>query len=432
LSEKIEKTQALPFEPSPAFLARQKRIEDAMSLKKPDRIPVAPAVVHYYPTRVMGISNSNAQYHMDKTLEALKEATIKHDWDATPTFGLVNAAGPWELLGIQQFRWPGGALPDDQPFQFVEREYMLQDEYDEMLADPSGFAVKKLWPRIATTLAPISGVAQMPPPSPLFLSNSYTLPGLIGGMLSQPPMVDLLEKLLALARETEKNNKITAEHTTKMAKLGYPLIMGAATFTAFDWISDTLRGLRGSSLDMYQVPDKLLAAINMYIPLTIQVTAGMAAQSGIRRVMIPLHRGSAGFMSDQQFAKFYWPSLKALVLGLIDAGMTPVVYTEGDYTPRLEYFKELPPKKFVMHFEHVDRGKVKKVLGDITCFWGNVPSPLMCKGTPGQVKDDVKELIDIFGDNGGLIIDSTMGIPDESKPENVRALSDAVREFGVC
>ena len=55
----------------------------------------------------------------------------------------------------------------------------------------------------------------------------------------------------------------------------------------------------------------------------------------------------------------------------------------------------------------------------------------MCAGTAHQVKDDVKELIDIFGDNGGLIIDSTMGLPDESRPENVQALTEAVHEFGV-
>jgi uroporphyrinogen-III decarboxylase len=55
----------------------------------------------------------------------------------------------------------------------------------------------------------------------------------------------------------------------------------------------------------------------------------------------------------------------------------------------------------------------------------------MCTGTPRQVKDDVKELIDIFGDNGGLIIDSTMGLPDESRPENVQALTDGVHEYGV-
>ncbi len=173
------------------------------------------------------------------------------------------------------------------------------------------------------------------------------------------------------------------------------------------------------------------AAIDMFIPLTIHLTAAMAEQAGIKRAMLPLHRGSAGFMSDEQFAKFYWPSLKALILGLIDTDVAPVVFIEGDYTPRLKFLQELPPKKVVLHFDKVDRKKAKKMLGDIACFWGNVPASIMCAGTTQQVKDDVKELIDIFGDNGGLIIDSTVGIPDESRPENVQALTDAVHEYGV-
>ena len=42
---------------------------------------------------------------------------------------------------------------------------------------------------------------------------------------------------------------------------------------------------------------------------------------------------------------------------------------------------------------------------------------------------DVKELIDIMGDR--LIIDSTVGIPDESRPENILALKEAADEYGV-
>ncbi|NQT30750.1 MAG: hypothetical protein HQ588_00295 [Deltaproteobacteria bacterium] len=431
MSESTQKPQAPAFKPSPEFLARQKRIEDAMNLRKPDRVPVASAAIHYYPTRAKGISNKDAQYNTEKTLEVWKETTIKHNWDAAPVYGAIAPARPLELLGIQQIQWPGGALPDNRPFQFVEREYMLQDEYDEMLSDPAGFTVKKLWPRIATTLTPISGMMQMDPSLLLFLSNSYTLPAFLGQMISPPPMVDLLKKALELALETEKNNKLMADYTMEMMNLGYPFILGAFTFPAFDWISDTLRGLRGSSLDMYQVPDKLLAAVDMYIPLTINTTIMATQQSGIKRAMIPLHRGSADFMSDKQFAKFYWPCLKALVLGLIDAGVTPVVFTEGDYTPRLEYFQELPPKKFVLHFQEVDRKKYKKLLGNIACFWGDVPASLMCTRTPQQVKDDAKELIDTFGDTGGLIIDSSVGLPDESKPENVQALTDTAHKYGV-
>jgi hypothetical protein len=40
-------------------------------------------------------------------------------------------------------------------------------------------------------------------------------------------------------------------------------------------------------------------------------------------------------------------------------------------------------------------------------------------------------LIDTFGDNGGLIVDGSVGgIPDESKPENVEAMTEIVFNYG--
>ena len=84
-----------------------------------------------------------------------------------------------------------------------------------------------------------------------------------------------------------------------------------------------------------------------------------------------------------------------------------------------------------MHYQDVDRKLAKQLLGDIACYWGNVSSALMCTGTPQQVEEDVKELIDIFGENGGLIIDSSVGIPDEARFENVQALTDTVRKYRI-
>jgi uroporphyrinogen-III decarboxylase len=416
----------MEFRPSPEFLARKKRLDDAMNLRKPDRVPVAPLVVHYYPTKVVGISNKEAMYDTERTMEAWKERTIEHNWDAAVPFGSLLPVRPLEIMGMKQVKWPGGDLGDDQPFQWVEGEYMMK-----VLADPNGFTVKKLWPRISSTLAPISGMVQMDPPPLLYLSNAYTLPGLIGEMVSPPSMVEILKKALELAEAHEKDKALKVRYTTEMMDLGFPLPFAAVTFPAFDWISDTLRGLRGTSMDMYQVPDKLLALIDIFTPLTIGGAIMNAKQSGNNGVFIPMHRGAGGFMSDEHFAKFYWPCFRALLLGLIEAGLTPIPLFEGDYTPRLTFLQELPPKKIVGHFDHIDRKKAKNLIGDVMCFWGNVPSSLMCAGTPEQVKEDVKELIDVFGDNGGLIIDSTMGLPDESRPENVQALTEAVHEFGV-
>ena len=265
----------------------------------------------------------------------------------------------------------------------------------------------------------------------LTLMNAYTLLGVAAMICSQAPVIEMFEKLIEHVKEDKKNTEILTGYKREMMDLGYPFMWGAATFTAFDCISDYFRGMRGSMLDMYQVPDKLLAAIEMFTPLTIQKAIMQANMSGIKGVFVPLHRGAAGFMSDEQYAKFYWPSLKALILGLIEADLIHIPFFEGDYTPRLKYLQELPPGKIVGHFDSMDRKKYKELMGDIMCFWGNVPSSVMCAGTPQQVRDDVKELIDIFSDNGGLIVDSVVGIPDEATQENVQALTDAVHEFGV-
>jgi uroporphyrinogen-III decarboxylase len=423
--------KALEFEPSPEFLAREKRLDDALNLRKPDRVPVAPLVVHYYPTRIKGISNKEAMYETEKTTKAWEEAAIQHNWDVAVPFGALRPARPLEILGLKQFKWPGGGLRDNQPFQWVEDEYVRAEEYDEMLTDPNGFAVKKLWPRISDTLGPVSGLAEMPTPPLLFLSNAYSLPEFMGDVLSQPSMTELLKKMLALAEAHSREKALRIRYTREMMALGFPVSYGAITFPAFDWIADTLRGMKGSMLDMYRVPEKLLAAVDLFTPLTIGGCLMAAEEAQNKGVFIPMHRGAAGFMSNKQFAKFYWPCFKALLLGLIDAGLTPMPLFEGDYTPRLEFLQELPPKKILGHFDQVDRKKAKKLIGDTMCFWGNVPASLMCTGTPKQIKDDVKELIDIFGDNGGLIIDCSMGIPDEAKPENVQALTEVVQEYRV-
>ena len=136
MSESIQKQQNFNFMPSPEYQARQQRLLDAISLTRPDRVPVAPMVIHYYPTRIKGVSNKAAMYNIHQSVEIWKETTIKHNWDVAAICGFFPAK-PLELLGMLQMEWPGGTLADNQPFQWVENEYMMQDEYDEMLSNPN-------------------------------------------------------------------------------------------------------------------------------------------------------------------------------------------------------------------------------------------------------------------------------------------------------
>lgn len=428
-----QKKQEPAFNPSQEYLAREKRINDAMNLRKPDRVPVIPLYLNYYPTRTLGISNKDAIINSDRTLKIIAETTVKHNWDAfTGPLGMLIEEYPLQLLGISQIKFPGVELPEEKPYKWVEDEYMMQDEYDEFIDDPNGFVVKKLWPRIAKTLAPVSQSIQDKPFSFLYGANAFTLPFLVGEFLSSEGMIQSLKNFIALAEYHQKSKIKIISYIDEIKKLGYPSHTTGMVYPAFDWISTNLRGLRGALIDMYQVPDKLISALKILTPHIIKNAIMDAHIRGdCKRVIVRMHHGVAEFMENDQYMKFYWPYLKDLLIHLIDAGLMPIPVFEGDSTPVLNLLKELPPGKVTVHFDKVDRKKAKKILGDVMCFWGNVPEKLLCEGTVQQVKDDAKELIDTFGDNGGIIIDGAMGIPARAKPENVQALTDAVHEYGV-
>jgi uroporphyrinogen-III decarboxylase len=116
-------------------------------------------------------------------------------------------------------------------------------------------------------------------------------------------------------------------------------------------------------------------------------------------------------------------------VGLIEEGLVPMPLFEGSYTSRLEIIQDIPRGKAVYWFEKVDIYKAKEILGDTVCFKGNVPGSLLYAGTPQQVKDYVKELIDVVGKGGGLMVDSGIWF-DEARHENVEAMVQFTKTYG--
>ena len=74
--------------------------------------------------------------------------------------------------------------------------------------------------------------------------------------------------------------------------------------------------------------------------------------------------------------------------------------------------------------------KAKEILRDTVCIRGNVPLSILVTGTPDDVRAYCKKLIDVCGRGGGYIMDSSTGL-DDAKSENVRAMFDFTREYGV-
>ena len=96
----------------------------------------------------------------------------------------------------------------------------------------------------------------------------------------------------------------------------------------------------------------------------------------------------------------------------------------------MEYLLEMPRAKVLCHFEHMDMKRAKEVLGGHLCIMGNVPSSLLQIGTPDETREFCRGLIDVAGKGGGFIMAPASSI-DEAKPENIKAMIDTCREYGV-
>ncbi|MBT8341714.1 MAG: hypothetical protein HKP58_20170 [Desulfatitalea sp.] len=424
MNPKSDSTHA--FEPSPEYLAREKRVMDVVALKKPDRVPVA-TFAHSFMTRCEGLTEAQSLYDFDKTREAYKATTRRFDFDMAPPILTRLPGKAMALMGLNTFKWPGFNQDDDIPYQFVEAEHMRAEEYDAFLQDPGDFTVRKMWPRLAKIFEPL---AMFPP---LYSAtsgyNTWTHLGLFAGM---PAFQKMLKTMLAVGEEMNRYMAFQTRTITELARMGYPTLCTAVSHAPFDWLSDYFRGLKGTMFDMYRMPDKMKAATERLLPMLVEGGIIQARMSGNPRVFIPLHRGSDAFMSDAMFKEFYWPGLKSLLLAIIDAGLTPMPWFEGKYTDRLKYLAELPPGKVMGHFDIVDKKKFKEICGDVMCFYGDIPPSLLITGNPQQVKDYVKGLIDMFGDTGTLIIDGAVeGIPVQARPENVEAMMQTVSEHGI-
>jgi uroporphyrinogen-III decarboxylase len=183
-------------------------------------------------------------------------------------------------------------------------------------------------------------------------------------------------------------------------------------------------------IDLFRCPDKIKEACERLTPIMVKSGIAAARTGGSPFIFIPLHKGADGFMSEEQFLTLYWPTLRQLLIGLIDQGLVPIPFGEGSYNTRLEIISDLPKGKTVWIFDRTDMGQAKETIGKVACLQGNVPLSLMCAGTPDEVRDYCKNVIEVAGKGGGYILSTGAGLQG-AKPENLKALIDAGREFGV-
>jgi hypothetical protein len=406
--------------PQELYDERIKRALAAATLQTPDRVPVF-GPYQKYPYAFAGVTLKDAMNNYALAREACHKFVdyFQPDLDFGPIF--AYPAKPMETLGWNAFKWPGHGLGDDTMYQYVEDEYMLTDEYDEFIFDPSDFMLRKWAPRQFKALA---GFSQFVPWRRFMWSGWMNF-----GFFASPEMKETLQLAMKAGEEMNEWWGSQIQYWGELSAKGYPLAFAGWDWPPFDIIGDTMRGTRHILADMRRRPEKLHDALEIATQIFIEYGSG-AAGAPLPFCWVWVHKATRNFMSDAQFKEFYWPYLRQGLLALVEKGVIPVIYWEADFESRLEHVVDVPPGKIIYHLSNTNFEKAKAVLGGTTCLMGNVPNVMLLSGTPDDVRAYCKKLIDIVGKDGGFIMDTAVML-DEAKPENLKAMIDFTKDYGV-
>jgi len=97
----------------------------------------------------------------------------------------------------------------------------------------------------------------------------------------------------------------------------------------------------------------------------------------------------------------------------------------------LQAFAELPDKSIIYHVDQDDIFAVRDALGHKFCISGGIPNYLLAFETPEKVRAYCKKVIDGVAREGGYIMDASAIVQNDAKVENIKAMTDFTREYGV-
>lgn len=162
----------------------------------------------------------------------------------------------------------------------------------------------------------------------------------------------------------------------------------------------------GDNIDIIKIGDdlgtqeSLLMSPNMY-----------------REILKPIHADYIQFIKENTKAKVFF-------------------HTDGDVVPLIDDFVEIGVDVLnpiqTSAGKMADLGSLKKRFGKNILFCGGIDTHrVLPTGTTEEVRDEVKRVMQMMGEGGGYMVASVHTIMNDVPPENVLAMVDAVKDFGV-
>lgn len=373
---------------------RWARLEKAVRLEKPDRIPIfalnGPEVAVDYCGRHL----KSATWDLEIIRECMPiYYRDMHVDGAASTF--LRCPALYTAIGSQNF------VPNKDGFmQHPEVCGMLETEYAELIRDPFKTLVDKVLPR---------------------QYKEFDKPGALAGL-------NLAKGALSYLRNSKFLHEIDQHISTSV---GVPILTESLVEAPFDFLADQLRGFTGISVDMHRCPESVELACEALLPLMLRwgVTGYHQPPKTLPFILVPLHMPP--FLNPRQFDRFYWPTFEKMVNGLTGRGYTVALFFEGDWTRYYDHLATLNPN-VVGIFEHGEMKVIKAKVGKNMCIMGNYPIETLKSDSVETCIDIAKAMIDAGAPGGGYIFTTGKALlrKKELDFKKLQAVHDYVIEHG--
>ncbi len=365
----------------------EERMQAAIALEPVDRHPVYPIIVTAAP-RLYGVTQADAWADHDVARDCLIRAFKEYGYDygSKPNYYYPMLPGKLCSAPVRNLI-PGKQLGPDDLYQIDERILFEREDYDRI----ASLGWNGFWEEHYETISRKT-------------LEEFTL----------------MQKL---------SNQFYVEDSRICAEQGMPIFLGVAVDSVMMAFS-LCRTLTEFTKDLYEVPDKVEAAMQASCDDLIANSIEVCKANGNMLAFIVLERGSGFYYRLDVFERFEWPFLQRYTDAYIAEGITPWFHFDTDWGINLPYLKQLPKGKCICDLDGTtDIFKAKEILKDHMCISGDVPAGLLSLGKPEEVAAYCKRFIDEVGDGGGFMLTTGCECPIDVKPENLRAMVDTGRSY---
>ena len=395
------------------FEWRQKNLEDAISFREPEKVPVV-LQVYGYAFSYAGTTYKDVKDDPEKAVKAFTKIFDDIEIDCQHRSGINMPMYVMQALGREDY-----VLGDDgcTIAQYPTKEhYMDVEDYPKLIEDPKGYlfgdylkkvkypafrgtreealeASKKAGQEMINYLAINKGISDyltdvkqiVPTAAPVMSAKDQ---------LSDPPIIykPLLDPLFSQIRGITNT-------LTDLRRRGADV--WAASKAIFDELNDTTKGL-----DMDKQQSALPMMQTFYHP--------------------------EPFINPKFFKQYFYEPLIEYYGKLLENGKKCFIFGEGDVTYSYEILKELPKGTFVIKLDQEDPFEVHKIIGDRATLACGITSGLLAGGKKQQCVDYVKKCFDTFAPGGGFIFMSNGALLSarDAKLENLYAVYETANELG--